>query len=100
MKHVRIYCQSKTASQSGRATTGIWILEAERTSAQKPESLMGWTQSDDTLNQIKMSFPSRISAERFAKSKGWRYTVTDKTKRKVKPRCYTDNFICDMISGD
>jgi hypothetical protein len=44
-----------------------------------------------------MEFPTRQSAEAFAKSKGWRYTITDRNIRKVKPRNYADNFVCDMV---
>lgn len=96
MKQVRIYSKSKEASQSGRSNMGQWIVEAERISQQGPEPLMGWTQSGDTMNQIKMEFPSCEKAEAFAKSQGWRYTVTKPNVRKVKPRHYGDNFVCDM----
>jgi hypothetical protein len=93
MKNVRIYAQSKSSMQSGAAKTGVWIIESERTSQQSPEPLMGWTQSGDTLNQIKIEFPSQDKAEAFAKSQGWRYTVTKQNKRVVKPRNYGDNFV-------
>ena len=96
MKNVRIYCKSKETSQSGLANAGIWMLELERPSQQRPEPLMGWTQSGDTLNQIKMEFPTRDAAETFAKSQGWRYTSGEQNTRKVKPRNYADNFVCDM----
>jgi len=97
MKQVRIYSKSKETSQSGHANSGQWIIEAVRSSQQKPEPLMGWTQSGDTLNQIKMNFPTRAKAEAFAKSQGWRYTISDGNKRKVKPRNYGQNFVCDMV---
>ena len=93
MMNVRIYNRSKETSQSGHANSGQWVLEAVRPSTQKPESLMGWTQSGDTLNQIKLSFPNQAKAEAFAKSQGWRYTITKQNNRKVKPRSYADNFV-------
>ena len=96
MQQVRIYCQSKPSSQSGRAGVGKWIIKMERPSSQSPEPLMGWTQTDDTLNSIKMEFPDQKSAEAFAKSKGWRYTISKQTSRRVKSRNYGDNFVCDM----
>lgn len=97
MKQARIYSKSKETSQSGHANSGQWILETERASQQRPEHLMGWTQSGDTLNQIKMEFSSREKAEAFAKSQGWRYTVTKQNVRKLKPCNYGDNFVCDMV---
>jgi len=97
MKHARIYCQSRHTGQSGLATTGQWVLEIERPSAQSPEPLMGWTQSGDTVNQIKMEFSSPDEAEAFAKDQGWRYTISRQNERRVKPRNYGDNFICDMV---
>jgi len=96
MEQYRLYCQSKTQHQSGHATTGLWVLEPLRPSSQSPEMLMGWTQSGDTLNQVKLEFPTCEAAEQFAKSQGWRYTVTKQNKRRVKPRNYADNFVCDM----
>ncbi len=85
--------------QSGHAESGQWVLEIERPSRLSPEPLMGWTQSGDTLNQIKMEFPSMKKAEAFAKSKGWRYTIAKQNNRKVKPRNYGDNFVCDMTKN-
>jgi len=99
MKHVHIYSKSKETSQSGHSNSGHWVVEAVRTSNQSPEPLMGWTQTSDTMNQIKMEFPTRIKAEAFAKAQGWRYTISDDNKRKVKPRNYGDNFVCDMVEA-
>jgi hypothetical protein len=95
MTHYRIYCRSKTPHQAGHANAGVWVLEPVRPTAQTPEPLMGWTQSGDTLNQIQLEFQTRKGAETFAKSKGWRYTVTQANKRKIKPRNYGDNFVYD-----
>jgi len=97
MNQVRIYCKSRETSQSGLANAGVWMLEPLRTSSQSPEPLMGWTQSGDTLNQIKMEFPTRERAETFAKEQGWRYTSEKQNIRKVKPRNYAQGFVCDMI---
>lgn len=97
MKHVRIYCKSRETSQSGLGTAGTWILEPVRPSQQSPEPLMGWTQSGDTLNQVKMEFPTQAKAEAFAKAQGWRYTSGKQNIRKVKPRNYGQGFVCDMV---
>jgi hypothetical protein len=93
MVQVRIYSQSKSTTQSGQSGQGAWVIEVERPSAQNPEQLMGWTQAGDTMNQIKLEFPSKDKAEAFAKSQGWRYIMTRQNNRRVKPRNYGDNFV-------
>ena len=89
---VRIYQPAKTAMQSGRAKTDIWVLEYETLGGRGPEALMGWTQSKDTLNQVKINFDTQEEAIRFAEDKGWSYRVKKPHERKVKPRNYGDNF--------
>ncbi len=93
---VKIYKPAKNAMQSGRAGLGAktesWVLEYEPTSARTPESLMGWTQSGDTLNQVKLKFASADDAVKYAAGKGWDYTLLPAQGRKVKPRNYGDNF--------
>ncbi|MDY0028398.1 MAG: ETC complex I subunit [Pseudobdellovibrionaceae bacterium] len=89
---VKIYRPSKSAMQSGRAKTQFWVLEYELKSARKPESLMGWTSSGDTLNQVKLKFSSLEKAKEFAESKGWKYSVTLPQERNIVPKNYVDNF--------
>lgn len=89
---VRIYRPSKSAMQSGRAKTQVWVLEYELKSPRVPESLMGWTSSRDTLGQVKLKFPSMEKAVEFANGKGWTYTVQPAQERKITPRNYVDNF--------
>lgn len=92
---VRIYQPSKTAMQSGRAKTATWTLEAEIETPRRPEPLMGWISSGDTLNQIRLTFATRDEAVAFAERKGWDYTVQDALVRRVRPRNYADNFRYD-----
>ena len=88
----RIYKPSKSAMQSGFAKTGSWVLEYETTTARIPESLMGWTASGDTLNQVRVRFDTLEEALAFAEKKGIAYTVSMPHTRSVKPRNYGDNF--------
>ena len=78
--------------QAGRARTKEWVLEYELESKRAPESLMGWTASADTLNQVRLSFDTAEEAVSFAESKGWNYTVLTAHDRRVRPRNYADNF--------
>ncbi len=98
--NVRIFEQSKPATQSGRATAGKWILEYEPPTRREPESLMGWTASGDTLNQVRLNFKNAEEAVAFAKGKGWTCSVHPSRKRKVKPRNYGDNFKYEPPPGD
>ncbi len=89
----RIYQPSKSAMQSGRAKTQSWVLEYELETARKPEPLMGWTSSGDTLNQVKMKFETVDDAIAFAEKKGLEYSVATTHERVVTPRNYVDNFL-------
>lgn len=89
---VTISKPSKTAMQSGPARTHDWLLEAEPEVGETIDPLMGWTSSTGTRRQIRMSFPSREEAIRFAESTGWAYIVLPAQEKRVRPRNYADNF--------
>jgi hypothetical protein len=89
---VRIYRPARNAMQSGRANTQEWVLEYETVSPRQPEALMGWSSSQDTLNQVKMRFPTQQEAVDFAVKNGWDYAVAQPHERRVVPRNYVDNF--------
>lgn len=89
---VRIYRPAKSAMQSGRAKAQDWVLEYDLKTARKPEDLMGWSSSGDTLNQVKLKFGTLENAVLFAKARGWNYTVFPAHERKVTPKNYVDNF--------
>ena len=79
--------------QSSRVRVeGKWFLEYELESARTPEPLMGWSSSEDTLNQVRLKFDSSEDAVSYTKKKGWDYSVQEQQSRKVKPRNYGDNF--------
>ncbi len=89
---VKIYSQSKHVMQSARGKVGEWVLEYLPTSARNPDSVMGWTSSEDTLNQVKLTFNNCEDAIAYAEEKKWSYSVLKPHARKVKPRNYGDNF--------
>ncbi|MEM7446495.1 MAG: ETC complex I subunit [Pseudomonadota bacterium] len=88
----RIYQPAKTAMQSGRAKTHRWLLEYEPATPRRPEPLMGWISSGDTLNQIRLRFETKEEAIAYAKRKGIDYEVEEPHQRHVVPRNYGDNF--------
>lgn len=92
---VRIYQPSKAATQSGRAKTHRWLLEYEIETPRRPEPLMGWISSGDTLNQVRIGFETKEEAIAFAERKGLDYSVQEAPVRRVRPRNYADNFRTD-----
>ena len=78
--------------QRGQVTGGHWVIEHELETRRHPEPLMGWTASDDTLNQVKINFRTLEEAEAFAQKKGWEYTIQPADDRRVQPKSYLDNF--------
>ena len=54
---------------------------------------MGWTSSDDTTQQIELSFATKQQAIAYAKRRGFAYVVDEPQARTVKPKSYADNFI-------
>lgn len=70
-----IYKPARSAMTSGTAGTRRWKLRFERRSAPFVEPLMGWTGSDDTLAQVKLSFPSAEAAIAYARHQGLQFIV-------------------------
>ena len=78
--------------QSGRGNLRHWLLEYELETPRRPEPLMGWVSSGDTLNQVRLRFASEEEAVAYAKRKGIDFTVQREHERRVTPRSYSDNF--------
>ncbi len=90
---VRIYRPAKTATQSGRAKTRRWVLEYTPRGRRQVDSLMGWTGSDDTTQQVRLGFASKDEAVAYAKRRGLDYVVEEPQTRRIRPKSYADNFI-------
>ena len=90
----RIYKPAKTAMSSGTAKTRGWILEFTPASAREVDPLMGWTSSDDTQSQVKLSFESKEAALAYAAEKGIEADVFEPKSRKlnIRPGGYGENF--------
>ena len=88
----RIYQPPKTAMQSGRAGTDIWVLEFEPNAPRRPDPLMGWIGSTDTLAQVRLQFATREEAVGYAEKHGIAYAVELPHTRRVKPKAYAENF--------
>ena len=88
----RIFQRPKNAMQSGRAGTDEWILEFERSEAQRPDPLMGWAGSGDTQSQVNLSFPTCEQAQAYAERYGIPAKVHPTPPRRLKLQAYADNF--------
>lgn len=93
----RIFQPARTAMQSGTAKARGWVLEFDSASAREVDPLMGWTSSDDTQAQVRLTFDSRAAAEAYANEKGITFDVTEPKARKpiLRPRGYGENFATD-----
>ena len=88
----RIYQTPKSAMQSGKAKTDIWVLEFEQSDASKPDPLMGWNGGGDTQSQVKLNFPSKEAAKAHAEKHGIVARVHATPKKSLKLQAYADNF--------
>ncbi len=96
----RIYRPAKNAMQSGAAKTKRWVLEYELASARRPEPLMGWVSSGDTLNQVRLFFAEKDEAIAYAEKHGLAYTVAEPHERVIKPNNYVMNFKPDLVRAN
>ena len=90
----RIFKPAKTAMSSGTAKTKGWVLEFAPVSKREVDPLMGWTSSDDTQSQVRLSFDSKEAALEYAQEKGIEAVVMEPKSRKpnIRPGGYGDNF--------
>ncbi len=88
----RIYQRPKSAMQSGWAGTQEWVLEFEQAEPRKPDPLMGWIGSADTLAQVTLFFPTQEEAVAYAEKRALPYDLELQPKRHIKPKAYADNF--------
>jgi hypothetical protein len=78
MTFAKIYRPAKTAMQSGRAKSNVWMLEFESNAVRSSDPLMGWTSSSDTQG--------------YAQKYNLAFQVIDRQEPKRIPRAYSDNF--------
>jgi hypothetical protein len=93
----RIFQPARTAMQSGTAKARGWVLEFAPASTREVDPLMGWTSSDDTQAQVRLTFDSREAAAAYATDKGIAFDIVEPKPRKpiLRPRGYGENFATD-----
>ena len=94
----RIYQPAKSAMQSGRSgRASVWILEFPQQSQRQADPLMGWTSSNDTRRQVKLTFATQEEAVAYATREGIAYEIEMPKQRSVAPKAYADNFRYDRV---
>ena len=91
----RIYSPAKTAMQSGKAKTGLWVLDFDPEQKRKIDPLMGYTTSGDMKSQIRLTFETKEEAIAYAEKRGIAYTVREPHDPKRRNISYSDNFKYD-----
>lgn len=92
MTVARISEIDRRTTQSGRANSGLWLLEFERSEAQRPDPLTGWNGSGDTNTQVKLTFRTKDEAIAYAERRGLAFHIVPATPVKLKLQAYADNF--------
>ena len=91
----RIFRPSRTAMQSGRAKTHLWLLEFEPETAKAVEPLMGYTSSSDMRSQVRLTFETKEQAVDYAERNDILYRVEEAHVAKRARVTYSDNFKYD-----
>lgn len=97
MQKARIYQPARTAMQSGRAQTKLWVLEWPPAKPMPVDPLMGWTGMQDTTRELRLEFSSREEAIEYAKKQSLDYDLCLPHSTKSKPKVYADNFRFDRV---
>lgn len=88
----RIFQRIKSSTSSGKANLGRWMLEFERSEAERPDPLTGWAGSGDTQTQVKLSFGSLEEAKAYAEREGIDAHVVLPPPSRLRIQTYADNF--------
>lgn len=93
----RIFRPARTAMSSGTAKTKSWVLEYAPSSPRDVDPLMGWTSTDDTQSQVRITFATKEAAVSYARDNGIDAVVIEPKTRKqnIRPRGYGENFATD-----
>ncbi|MBM3517606.1 MAG: ETC complex I subunit [Alphaproteobacteria bacterium] len=88
----RIFRPPRSVMQAGQANTRRWLLEFEPRAGREIDSLMGWTSSADTDQQVTLSFDTCEEAVAYAARHGIAVTIEAAHERRPRPRSYAENF--------
>ncbi|KAK5998116.1 Complex I-21kD [Cladobotryum mycophilum] len=92
---VRIYKESKPATQSGQWRGEDWRMDWDilPKGHRWENPLMGWQSSGDFMQGTHLNFKSKEDAIHFAEKQGYEYFVQEPNSRKFTPKAYANNFL-------
>lgn len=88
----KIYRPAKTAMQSGKAKTNLWVLEFDAEKPRTIDPIMGYTSSGDMYQQVKLTFETSEEAVAYAERNGIECRVIEPKESTRKRVAYPDNF--------
>lgn len=89
----RIFMRPKTATQSGTAGAGLWVLDYGDSKREQNDPLMGWWGSGSTQAQVRLAFETKEAAIAYAETNAIEYELElPPEKKPIKPKAYADNF--------
>ena len=91
----RIFSPAKTAMQSGKAKTGLWVLEFDPSEPRRIDPMMGYTSSGDMKSQVRLVFETKEEAVAYAEKHGIAFRLQEPHPLKRRNISYSDNFRYD-----
>ena len=88
----RIFQRPKTATQSGYAGSGSWVLDYQPAERERNDPLMGWWGGTNTQGQVRLAFDTKEEAVRYADQHGIAFQLIDPKPQKRILKAYADNF--------
>ncbi|CEG21090.1 ETC complex I subunit [Anaplasma phagocytophilum] len=88
-----VHRPAKNAMQSGTFRGDLWYVEFEPSRSQYVEGLMGWTGSEETLQQVRMCFESKEDAVAYVEAHGIPYILLQDATASRVPKSYATNFL-------
>jgi len=93
----KIYRPAKTAMQSGKAKTHLWVLEFDQEQPRRIDPILGYTSSGDMKQQLRLTFETLEQAIAYAEREGVEYRVIQPKEANRQVVSYTDNFKFNRI---
>lgn len=92
---VRIYRQSKSATQSSNHNGSFWLLDWDVLGKGNrwENDLMGYQGSADYMQGTIMKFDTKEAAIRFAQGQGWDHYIQEPKTRHFRKKDYSVNFL-------
>lgn len=88
----KIFRPAKTAMQSGKAKTHLWVLEFDQEEPRSIDPILGYTSSSDMQQQVRLTFESAELAVAYAERNGIEYRVVQPKEAARQTVSYSDNF--------